>query len=62
MHSQDGEWEAPEIANPVCETKGCGPWAAPLVDNPLYKGKWSAPKIPNPEYKGTTHMCATGCC
>ncbi|XP_077388459.1 calnexin isoform X2 [Festucalex cinctus] len=49
----DGEWEAPQIPNPACETApGCGPWKRPIVDNPDYKGKWKAPMIDNPNYQG----------
>jgi calnexin len=48
-----GDWEPPMISNPKCEDAvGCGPYDAPLVKNPLFKGKWSAPKIANPAYKG----------
>lgn len=46
------------MPNPVCETKGCGPWTPPLVNNPLYQGKWVAPKIPNPLYKGVYEFYA----
>lgn len=49
---EDGEWEAPLIDNPACDTAGCGVWTPPLIPNPAYKGKWIAPKIPNPAYKG----------
>jgi len=49
---EDGEWEAPLIANPDCKAHGCGEWKAPLVPNPDYKGKWFAPKVDNPDYKG----------
>lgn len=49
---EDGEFIAPEIPNPECELHGCGPWKAPLIMNPKYKGKWSQPQIPNPDYKG----------
>lgn len=50
---EDGEWVAAEVPNPECEgISGCGPWSAPLIQNPDYKGKWSQPLIPNPEYKG----------
>merc|ERR1719261_1566773 len=48
---EDGEWEAPEIANPKCDkAPGCGPWSPPKVDNPDYKGPWAPRKIPNKEY------------
>lgn len=54
--SDDGEWEAPVIDNPVCkDSKGanlCGEWKRPKKKNPDYKGKWSAPMIDNPKYKG----------
>lgn len=49
----DGEFEAPLIANPVCEKAvGCGLWKAPVIPNPNYKGKWHAPLIDNPNYRG----------
>ncbi|KAF0301673.1 Calnexin [Amphibalanus amphitrite] len=49
----DGEWEPALISNPACaNAPGCGPWKAPMVDNPAYKGKWRAPMIDNPAYKG----------
>lgn len=49
----DGEWEAPLIANPICEKAvGCGLWKAPLITNPNYKGKWRAPLLDNPNYQG----------
>jgi calnexin len=48
-----GEWEAPTIPNPKCESApGCGEYEAPLIKNPDYKGKWEAPQIENPAYKG----------
>merc|ERR1719405_140183 len=50
---EDGEWEAPEIANPKCDkAPGCGVWTPPKVDNPDYKGKWYPPQVDNPAYKG----------
>ncbi len=49
----DGEWEAPLVDNPLCESApGCGRWKKPMIDNPRYKGKWHAPLINNPAYKG----------
>jgi len=49
----DGEWEAPLIPNPLCQSApGCGEWKRPQIDNPLYKGKWFPPLINNPNYKG----------
>uniref|UniRef100_A0A8B9CA77 Calmegin n=2 Tax=Anser TaxID=8842 RepID=A0A8B9CA77_9AVES len=49
----DGEWEAPQIPNPKCETApGCGIWVRPMKNNPKYKGKWKAPMIDNPNYQG----------
>ncbi|XP_038611017.1 LOW QUALITY PROTEIN: calmegin [Tachyglossus aculeatus] len=49
----DGEWEAPQIPNPKCETvPGCGEWTRPLIDNPNFKGKWTPPMIDNPNYQG----------
>lgn len=48
----DGEWEAPQIPNPACETApGCGVWKRPMIDNPNYKGKWKPPMIDNPNYQ-----------
>lgn len=48
----DGEWEAPQVPNPACETApGCGVWKPPMINNPLYKGKWKAPLIDNPNYQ-----------
>lgn len=48
----DGEWEAPQIPNPACETApGCGTWKRPTIDNPNYKGKWKPPMIDNPNYQ-----------
>lgn len=48
----DGEWEAPQIPNPACETApGCGTWKRPMIDNPNYKGKWKPPMIDNPNYQ-----------
>lgn len=49
---EDGEWEPPLIANPICEISGCGPWTPPTIINPQYKGKWYPPMIPNPDYIG----------
>jgi len=49
----DGDWEAPLIPNPLCESApGCGPWKPPQINNPNYKGKWHAPLTDNPNYKG----------
>ncbi|KAM9413253.1 calnexin isoform 6-T6 [Salvelinus alpinus] len=49
----DGEWEAPQVPNALCETApGCGAWQRPMIDNPSYKGKWKAPMIDNPNYQG----------
>lgn len=54
----DGEWEAPQIANPKCESApGCGVWQRPMIDNPNYKGKWKSPMIDNPNYQ----VCASWC-
>lgn len=48
----DGEWEAPQIANPKCESApGCGTWQRPMIDNPNYKGKWKPPMIDNVNYQ-----------
>jgi len=43
----DGEWEAPQIANPEYK----GEWRAKQIPNPAYKGEWVHPVVPNPEYK-----------
>ncbi|CAL8357917.1 unnamed protein product [Merluccius merluccius] len=49
----DGEWEAPQVPNPACETAaGCGVWQRPNMDNPNYKGKWKPAMIENPNYQG----------
>ena len=48
---EDGEWEAPLVANPKCATGGCGPWQRPNKKNPKYKGKFVPRQIPNPDYK-----------
>lgn len=48
----DGEWEAPQIPNPACETApGCGRWKPPMINNPEYKGKWKPPLVDNPNYQ-----------
>lgn len=48
----DGEWEAPQVANPACEAApGCGEWKRPVINNPQYKGKWKAPLVDNPNYQ-----------
>jgi len=44
---EDGEWEAPMIANPEYK----GPWKPKMIPNPDYKGEWVHPMIPNPDYK-----------
>jgi len=43
----DGEWEAPQIANPEYK----GEWKPKMIPNPEYKGEWIHPMIPNPAYK-----------
>ncbi|GCB60670.1 calnexin-like [Scyliorhinus torazame] len=49
----DGEWEAPQIPNPKCETApGCGVWEPSMMNNPNYKGKWKPSTIDNPNYQG----------
>jgi len=54
----DGEWEAPQIANPKCETApGCGTWQRPMIDNPNYKGKWKPPMIDNVNYQVGVFHC-----
>jgi len=48
----DGEWEAPQVPNPACESApGCGAWQRPAMDNPNYKGKWKPAMIDNPNYQ-----------
>lgn len=42
----DGEWEAPQIANPEYK----GEWKAKTIPNPEYKGEWVHPVIPNPAF------------
>jgi calreticulin len=42
----DGEWEAPQIANPEFK----GEWKAKTIPNPEYKGEWVHPLIPNPAF------------
>jgi len=42
----DGEWEAPQIANPEYK----GEWKAKTIPNPEYKGEWVHPVIPNPSF------------
>jgi len=42
----DGEWEAPQIANPEYK----GEWKAKTIPNPAYKGEWVHPLVPNPDY------------
>ncbi|ODQ65851.1 calnexin [Nadsonia fulvescens var. elongata DSM 6958] len=49
---EDGEFVAPEIFNPECESHGCGEWRAPKIKNPNYVGEWVAPMIENPAYAG----------
>jgi calreticulin len=51
---EDGEWEAPLIANPDYN----GPWRAKRIDNPDYKGPWEHPTIPNPDYAEDTKLHA----
>jgi calreticulin len=43
----DGEWEAPQIANPEFK----GEWKPKMIPNPEYKGEWVHPMVPNPKYK-----------
>eukprot|EP00516_Mucochytrium_quahogii_P004308 CAMPEP_0203747900 /NCGR_PEP_ID=MMETSP0098-20131031/2920_1 /ASSEMBLY_ACC=CAM_ASM_000208 /TAXON_ID=96639 /ORGANISM=" , Strain NY0313808BC1" /LENGTH=404 /DNA_ID=CAMNT_0050636477 /DNA_START=33 /DNA_END=1247 /DNA_ORIENTATION=- len=42
----DGEWEAPTIANPDFK----GPWVQKKIKNPDYKGPFVPKQIPNPDY------------
>lgn len=48
----DGEWEAPQIANPEYK----GEWKPKQIDNPNYQGEWVHPKIPNPSYSPDTSL------
>ncbi|KAF2076542.1 hypothetical protein CYY_002156 [Polysphondylium violaceum] len=48
----DGEWEAPVIANP--EFKGA--WKAKKIPNPAYKGEWVHPLVDNPEYQDDKNL------
>ncbi|NXR12302.1 CALX protein, partial [Semnornis frantzii] len=48
-YDMDGEWEAPQIANPKCETAP-GKWKPPMIDNVNYQGIWKPRKIPNPDF------------
>eukprot|EP01059_Diplonema_ambulator_P033708 TRINITY_DN7188_c0_g1_i2.p1 TRINITY_DN7188_c0_g1~~TRINITY_DN7188_c0_g1_i2.p1 ORF type:complete len:385 (+),score=217.15 TRINITY_DN7188_c0_g1_i2:37-1191(+) len=48
----DGEWEAPMIANP----KFKGEWKAKRIPNPEYKGVWKAKRIANPEYEADSEL------
>jgi len=52
--SLDGEWEAPQIANPEYK----GEWKANRIPNPAYKGAWVHPMIANPEYKDDANIYA----
>lgn len=57
----DGEWEAPQIPNPACETApGCGEWKRPMINNPQYKGKWKAPLVDNSNYQVTNGLVQFG--
>ncbi|EDQ85457.1 uncharacterized protein MONBRDRAFT_29170 [Monosiga brevicollis MX1] len=47
---EDGVWESPRIPNPKCEMHGCGPWTAPSVANPQFRGVWQPRRLPNPDY------------
>jgi calreticulin len=42
----DGEWEAPMIANPDYK----GTWSAKRIKNPAFKGVWKPRQVPNPKY------------
>ncbi|XP_071847456.1 calnexin-like [Apostichopus japonicus] len=48
----DGEWEPPQLSNPLCEEAGCGEWEPPMINNPDFKGKWKPALIDNPDYSG----------
>jgi calnexin len=48
-----GAWEPPMIPNDLCFTApGCGPYEAPVIRNPAFRGKWSAPMVANPKFSG----------
>jgi hypothetical protein len=63
---EDGEWESPQVPNPLCTdiVSGCGhykprkipnpdyigPWKPPEIENPAYSCEWKAKQIPNPFY------------
>jgi len=51
---EDGVWTPPLVENPACKDgkTQCGPWKAPTVKNPEYRGKWKRPLVRNPKYKG----------
>ncbi|PIK47570.1 putative calnexin [Apostichopus japonicus] len=48
----DGEWEPPQLNNPLCEEAGCGEWEPPMINNPDFKGKWKPALIDNADYSG----------
>jgi len=48
----DGEWEAPQIANPEYK----GEWKPKMIPNPLFKGEWVHPVVANPKYKDDEHI------
>ncbi|KAG5471480.1 hypothetical protein LSCM1_01571 [Leishmania martiniquensis] len=50
--AEDGEWEAPRIANP----KYRGTWRPRRISNPDFKGAWVPPQIPNPAYKKDSNL------
>lgn len=50
--AEDGDWEAPTVANPKCADIGCGDWTPPMKSNPDFKGKWAASLVDNPKYIG----------
>eukprot|EP00996_Jenningsia_fusiforme_P001047 NODE_1957_length_1344_cov_457.176834_g1774_i0.p2 GENE.NODE_1957_length_1344_cov_457.176834_g1774_i0~~NODE_1957_length_1344_cov_457.176834_g1774_i0.p2 ORF type:complete len:395 (+),score=108.60 NODE_1957_length_1344_cov_457.176834_g1774_i0:45-1229(+) len=49
---EDGEWEAPMIANPNFK----GEWKPKTIPNPAYKGVWKPRDIPNPEYEADENL------
>jgi calreticulin len=53
--SEDGKWEAPQIANP----KHKGEWRAKRIPNPAYKGQWKPKQIDNPDYKADSELYLT---
>eukprot|EP00605_Chrysophyceae_sp_TOSAG23-4_P000851 GSChrysophyteH1.ASY1.ANO1.942.1 assembled CDS len=49
---EDGEWESPQVPNPLCTdiVSGCGHYNPRKIPNPDYIGPWKPPEIENPAY------------